>query len=97
MRIRTTLMGIAALAVFAAVPATARAQGTGTGSGTSTGTPAKKHRPAPTAEQKAFAQAFRAQQKTLRDQVKAGTITKKSAAEQLKAWRAANKPTTKTP
>ncbi len=95
MRIRTTLMGIAALALFAAVPATARAQGTG--GGTSTGTPAKKHRPAPTAEQKAFAQAFRAQQKSLRDQVKAGTITKKSAAEQLKAWRAANKPTTKTP
>jgi len=95
MRIRTTLMAIAALALFAAVPATARAQGTG--GGTSTGTPAKKRRPAPTAEQKAFAQAFRAQQKTLRDQVKAGTITKKSAAEQLKAWRAANKPTTKTP
>ena len=95
MRIRTTLMAIAALALFAAVPATARAQGTG--GGTSTGTPAKKHRPAPTAEQKAFAQAFRAQQKTLRDQVKAGTITKKSAAEQLKAWRAANRPTTKTP
>ena len=95
MRSRTTLMAIAALALFAAVPATARAQGTG--GGTSTGTPAKKHRPAPTAEQKAFAQAFRAQQKSLRDQVKAGTITKKSAAEQLKAWRAANKPTTKTP
>jgi hypothetical protein len=95
MRSRTTLMAIAALALFAAVPATARAQGTG--GGTSTGTPAKKHRPAPTAEQKAFAQAFRAQQKSMRDQVKAGTITKKSAAEQLKAWRAANKPTTKTP
>ena len=95
MRIRTTLTVLAALALFAAVPATARAQSTG--GGTTTGTPTKKHRPAPTAEQKAYAKALRAEQKSLHDQVKAGTLTKQSAADQLKAWREANKPATKTP
>ena len=95
MRLRTKLSALAVLALFAAVPSSARAQSTG--GGTTTGTPAKKHRPAPTAAQKAYAKALRAEQKSLRDQVKAGTITKQSAADQLKAWREANKPTAKTP
>jgi hypothetical protein len=94
---RLKVTALAALLVFAAAPTVARAQGTGTGSSTGTGAPAKKHRPAPSAAQKAYAKALRAEEKSLHAQVKAGTITKKSAAEQLKAWREANKPTAKTP
>jgi hypothetical protein len=95
MRSRTTLATLAAIALIAAAPASARAQATGTG--TTSGTTAKKHRPAPTAAQKAYAKALRAEEKSLRSQVKAGTITKQSAADQLKAWREANKPAAKTP
>ena len=40
--------------------------------------------------QKAWMKAEAAEMKTVRDGVKAGTITKQSAAAQLKAWREAN-------
>ena len=41
---------------------------------------------------KAYSEAYRAERKSLSAQVKAGTLDKKSAAEQLKAWRKANRP-----
>ena len=41
---------------------------------------------------KAYMEAYKAERMSLRDQVKAGTLDKKSAAEQLKAWREANRP-----
>jgi hypothetical protein len=41
---------------------------------------------------KAYRDAYRAERKSLSAQVKAGTLDKKSAAEQLKAWRQANRP-----
>ena len=41
---------------------------------------------------KAYMEAYKAERMSLRDQVKAGTLDKKSAAEQLKAWRQANRP-----
>ena len=36
--------------------------------------------------------AYQDERKSLMEQVKAGTIDKKTAAEQLKAWREAHKP-----
>lgn len=41
---------------------------------------------------KAYMEAYKVERMSLRDQVKAGTLDKKSAAEQLKAWREANRP-----
>lgn len=41
-------------------------------------------------EQKAWIKAMHAQRQTTHAAVKAGTLTRQSAAEQLKAWRAAN-------
>lgn len=43
---------------------------------------------------KAHLTAYRDERKSLMEQVKAGTLDKKTAATQLKAWREANKPTT---
>ncbi len=40
--------------------------------------------------QKAWAKSEAAEVKSIRDGVKAGTLTKETAAAQLKAWRAAN-------
>lgn len=40
---------------------------------------------------KAHKEAYKAERMSLRDQVKAGTLDRKTAAEQLKAWREANK------
>ncbi len=41
-------------------------------------------------EQKAWAKAYQAEVKATRDGVKAGTLTRATAAEQLKAWRDAH-------
>ena len=41
---------------------------------------------------KAYREAYKVERKSLGAQVKAGTLDKKSAAEQLKAWRQANRP-----
>lgn len=41
-------------------------------------------------EQKAWAKAYQAELKATRDGVKSGTLTKATAAEQLKAWRDAH-------
>lgn len=41
---------------------------------------------------KAYREAYRTERMSLRAQVKAGTLDRKSAAEQLKAWREANRP-----
>lgn len=95
MRIRTLVFALGTLTLVAGVPTIARAQGTG--GATTSGPATKKHRAAPSAAQKEYAKALRAEEKSLRAQVKAGTLTKKSAAEQLKAWRQANKPAPKTP
>ena len=43
---------------------------------------------------KANFKAYQDERKSLMAQVKAGTLDKKSAADQLKAWREAHKPTT---
>jgi hypothetical protein len=54
-----------------------------------------------TPEQKAYAKALIEEQKKIRAEVKAGTLDRKSAAAELKAWREANpapkKPTPPTP
>ncbi|MEP6780449.1 MAG: hypothetical protein ABJC26_11215 [Gemmatimonadaceae bacterium] len=57
---------------------------------------AAKHRKNMTADQKAFAKARHAEVKSEAAAVKAGTITKETAASQLKAWRAANPRPTKS-
>ncbi len=41
-------------------------------------------------EQKAWAKAYHAEVKSTREAVKAGTLTKQTAAQQLKAWRDAH-------
>jgi Spy/CpxP family protein refolding chaperone len=41
-------------------------------------------------DQKAWIKSYRAEHKSVRDQVRAGTIDRKTAASQLKAWREAN-------
>lgn len=41
---------------------------------------------------KAYREAYKTERMSLRAQVKAGTLDRKNAAEQLKAWREANRP-----
>jgi Spy/CpxP family protein refolding chaperone len=45
---------------------------------------------------KAYRDAYKAEKMSLRAQIKAGTLDKKTAAEQLKAWREANRPAKKS-
>ncbi|MEP6762747.1 MAG: hypothetical protein ABJB66_00485 [Gemmatimonadaceae bacterium] len=57
---------------------------------------AKKHRANMTDAQKAYATSRHTEMKTEAAAVKAGTITRETAAAQLKAWRAANPPPAKS-
>jgi hypothetical protein len=50
--------------------------------------------PAQKAAYKAYEKAYLKERKLLHEQIEAGTLTKESAAEQLKAWRQANRPPT---
>ena len=109
------LMAGTALMVCATMVAGAQGTGTGTGTGAAgrgragrgaAATPerreqAKERAKNATPEQKTYAKALAEEQKSIRAQVKAGTLDRKSAADALKAWRAANpapkKPETKKP
>jgi Spy/CpxP family protein refolding chaperone len=91
------------LGITAASTAGAQAPTTGVRDGASRREHIREHRahireklhtlsPEQRAAWKAYQKAYQAERKALREQVKAGTLDKKTAAEQLKAWREANRP-----
>jgi len=87
----TRLSSILAVAVILAASGTAlRAQGTG-----STTPAGERHRvPADSAQRaalQAHQNAAKAERKSLAEQVKAGTLTKTQARDQMHAWKSANK------
>ena len=102
--LKMVALGSAFVLSLTAVSA-AGAQGTGSGARLRPRERVREHRadvrqhlatmtPEQKAAFKAYEKAYLAERKLLHDQIKAGTLTKESAAEQLKAWRKANRPAT---